>query len=226
MAPTYFRREPGIKRPDGHRGSALSGLKHILNHMQTTSPAASKAELRRAVLARRDALPAAERAAAAELIAGRGLPVRIEGAVVSGFMPIKSEINPLPLMRKLAAAGAGLALPAVDGPGRALIMRAWSFGEPLAAGVWGIREPKPQAPVLAPDILIVPLLAFDRAGHRIGYGAGYYDLTIAALRAKQSVLAVGIAFAAQEIAAVPATPRDARLDLVLTEREVIDCGTS
>ena len=68
----------------------------------------------------------------------------------------------------------------------------------------------------------MPLLAFDRAGHRIGYGAGYYDMTIARLRARKAVTAVGIAFAAQEIAAVPATPRDARLDLVLTEREVID----
>ena len=96
------------------------------------------------------------------------------------------------------------------------------WGEPLAAGVWGIREPKPEAPEVEPDILLVPLLAFDRTGHRIGYGAGYYDMTIARLRAKKPVTAIGIAFAAQEIAAVPATPRDARLDLVLTEREVID----
>jgi len=102
-------------------------------------------------------------------------------------------------------------------------MRAWAFGAPLAAGVWGIRQPPTEAPEVAPDILLVPLLAFDRTGHRIGYGAGYYDLTIAALRASKSIIAAGIAFAAQEIAEVPATPRDARLDLVLTEREVIDC---
>jgi 5-formyltetrahydrofolate cyclo-ligase len=101
-------------------------------------------------------------------------------------------------------------------------MRAWTFGEPLVAGVWGIRQPAPQAPATEPDILLVPLLAFDRAGHRIGYGAGYYDLTIAALRATQAVVAIGVAFAAQEVAAVPATPHDAPLDLVLTEREVID----
>ena len=101
-------------------------------------------------------------------------------------------------------------------------MRAWAFGEPLASGVWGIREPGPDAPEVDPDILLVPLLAFDRRGHRIGYGAGYYDMTIAALRAKKPIVAVGIAFAAQEIAQCPTTPRDARLDLVLTEREVID----
>jgi 5-formyltetrahydrofolate cyclo-ligase len=135
---------------------------------------------------------------------------------------MKSEINPLPLLRALADAGARLALPVVAGQGKPLIMRAWAFGEPLAAGVWGIREPEPAAPEVAPDILIVPLLAFDRAGQRVGYGAGYYDRTIAVLRARQPVLAIGLAFAAQEIAAVPATPHDAPLDLVLTEREVID----
>ena len=136
---------------------------------------------------------------------------------------MKSEINPVPLMRQLADVGVQLALPAVAGKGKPLIMRAWKFGEPLAAGVWGIREPKAEAPEVAPDILLVPLLAFDRRGHRIGYGAGYYDMTITALRARKPITAVGIAFAAQEIDAVPNTPRDARLDLVLTEREVIDC---
>jgi 5-formyltetrahydrofolate cyclo-ligase len=184
----------------------------------------AKAVLRREALARRDALPRELRAAAAETIATRRFPVAIEpGAVVSGFMPMKSEINPVPLMRKLADAGATLALPVVAGKGKPLIMRAWSLGEPLASGVWGIREPKPEAPEVFPDILIVPLLAFDRRGHRIGYGAGYFDMTIAALRARKPVVAAGIAFAAQEIAEVPTTPRDARLDLVLTEREVIDC---
>jgi 5-formyltetrahydrofolate cyclo-ligase len=96
------------------------------------------------------------------------------------------------------------------------------FGEPLGKGVWGIREPPPDAREVDPDILLVPLAAFDRAGHRIGYGAGYYDLTLAGLRAHKPVVAVGLAYAAQEIPAVPATARDARLDLVLTEREVID----
>ena len=194
--------------------------------MQSSPAPADKSELRRAALARRDAMPAAERAAAAELIAARGLLVPVDGAIVAGFMPIRSEINPLPLLRKLAAAGARLALPVVAGPGRPLVMRAWGFGAPLARGVWGIRQPPPEAAEVAPDILIVPLLAFDRSGHRIGYGAGYYDLTIAALRRSKSVIAAGIAFAAQEIAAVPATPRDARLDLVLTEREVIGCSAA
>jgi 5-formyltetrahydrofolate cyclo-ligase len=186
--------------------------------------AQAKAAIRRDAQALRNALPAELRAQAAATIAARPFPqVLPAGAIVSGFMPLKSEINPIPLMRRLAAAGARLALPVVCGRGKPLVMRAFAFGDPLASGVWGIREPKPDAPEVMPDVLLVPLLAFDRAGNRVGYGAGYYDLTIASLRAQRSVLAVGIAFAAQQIAQVPATARDARLDLVLTEREVINC---
>jgi 5-formyltetrahydrofolate cyclo-ligase len=182
-----------------------------------------KAQMRRATIAHRDALAPALRGAAAEAIAARPLPVPLApGAVVAGFMPMRSEIDPLPLMKKLAAAGARLALPVVAGRGNPLVMRAWAFGEPLAAGVWGIREPKPRAAEIAPDILLVPLLAFDRTGHRLGYGGGYYDLTIAQLRERKTVVAIGLAYAAQEVAEVPTTPRDAALDLVLTEREIID----
>ncbi len=182
-----------------------------------------KAELRAAALAKREALPPQQRADAANVIAARDFPVPVApGAIVSGFSPMKSEINPIPLMRKLADAGAQLALPVIVGRGKPLIMRAWTFGDPFKAGQWGIREPVAEAPEVYPDILIVPLAAFDRHGHRIGFGAGYYDMTIGALRAKKKVFAVGIAFAAQEIDRVPATDRDARLDFMLTEREVID----
>ncbi len=183
----------------------------------------AKAALRVTALATRDGLPAAERQHAAETIAGRAFPVAIaQGVIVAGFMPLKSEINPLPLLRKLADAGAQLALPVIAGRGKPLIMRAWKFADAITAGQWGIREPLPEAPVVKPDILIVPLAAFDRQGHRIGYGAGYYDMTINALRAVKPVIAIGIAFAAQEIREVPATDRDARLDFMLTEREVIN----
>ena len=182
-----------------------------------------KTELRSDAVARRDALPAEVRQAAAEAIAARAFPLPIPpGTIVSGFMPMKSEINPLPLMRKLAGQGARLALPITPSRGKPLDMRAWAFGEPLVAGVWGIRQPVPTAAEVAPDILLVPLLAFDRAGYRLGYGGGYYDRTITGLRARKHIAAVGIAYAAQEVPAVPKTEGDARLDLVLTEREVID----
>jgi 5-formyltetrahydrofolate cyclo-ligase len=188
-----------------------------------SSIATQKAELRNAALAKRDAMPADQRQRAAEAIASRPFPVTVgPGAIVSGFMPLKSEISPLPLMRKLADAGAKLALPAIAGRGKPLTMRAYAFGDEFARGQWGIREPKPEQPEVFPDVLIVPLACFDRAGHRIGYGAGYYDMTIHRLRTMNKVVAVGIAFAAQEIAKVPATDRDERLDLVLTENGIID----
>jgi len=184
----------------------------------------AKASIRREALARRGALPPAMRAQAAEAIAARPFPCALPaGAVVSGFMPLKDEINPIPLMHKLADAGAKLALPVVAGRGKPLVMRAFAFGDPMTRGVWGIREPTADAPETFPDVMLVPLLAFDRSGHRVGYGAGYYDLTINALRARKNVLAVGLAFAVQEIAQAPATAHDARLDLVLTEHEVVGC---
>ena len=187
------------------------------------NPSDDKARFRQEAFTRRDALPASERAAAAEAIAQRPFPVPIApGTIVSGFFPIRSEINPLPLMRRLAAAGAKLALPVVAGRGKPLILRAYAFGDPLVTAQWGLREPPPEAPEVIPDVMIVPLAAFDRTGHRIGYGAGYYDMTITKARSQKAVVAIGIAFAAQEVDRVPATPRDARLDLVLTERELID----
>jgi 5-formyltetrahydrofolate cyclo-ligase len=188
--------------------------------------AAAKAELRRTVLARREALPVAARVAAAEALAARGLPIEVpQGAIVSVYSPLKSEISPVPLMRRLAEAGAKLALPVVVGRGHPLTMRAWAFGEALGSGVWGIREPKPEAPEVFPDILVVPLVAFDRAGYRLGYGAGYYDMTIARLRGIKKISAIGIAFAAQEVAELPKNEHDEKLDFVLTEREVIDLRT-
>lgn len=167
-------------------------------------------------------MPAAERQAAAETLATRGLPIAVKpGAIVSGFMPMKTEINPLPLLRRLAGEGAKLALPCIVGRGHPLTMRAYQFGDPFKSGQWGIREPMPAAPEVKPDILLVPLVCFDRNGQRIGYGAGYYDRTIASLRALKSVTTVGIAFAMQEIPQVPATERDERLDFVLTEKEIL-----
>ena len=150
----------------------------------------SKSDLRAAALAARDALSVEQRAAAAQAIAERGLPFEIApGTVVSGYSPIRSEIDPVPLMRKLAAQGAQLALPAVMARGKSLAFRAWSASDRLMLGPLGILEPSPAAAEVIPDIMLVPLAAFDRAGHRIGYGAGHYDYTLAHLRKLKHIIA-------------------------------------
>ena len=164
-----------------------------------------------------------DRAAAARAIAGRGLPFEIPpGTIVAGYSPIRSEIDPVPLMRELAAQGAQLALPAIITGDQPLKFRAWSPGDRLRRGRLGILEPSAEAKEVIPDILLVPLAAFDRSGHRIGYGAGHYDRTLEQLRKLKGITAVGIALAVQEVEAVPALLHDAALDYVLTETQVLD----
>jgi 5-formyltetrahydrofolate cyclo-ligase len=195
--------------------------------MAQTARTPTKADLRAASLARRDAISPDERAAAAEAIAVRGLPFAIaKGVVISGYSPIRSEIDPVPLMQKLASAGARLALPSVTARGHSLIFRAWSPGERLMLGALGIPEPSPAAAEVVPDVMLVPLAAFDRLGHRIGYGAGHYDFTFAHLRKMRPVVGVGLAFAAQETRAIPALSHDVAMDYVLTETKVFDFRSS
>ena len=168
-------------------------------------------------------LRAIEPIASAQAVATRGLPVEIKpGAVVAGYSPIRSEFDPTPLMRKLVTQGARLALPVISGRDAPLRFRAWTLNEKLQRGPLGIPEPSPDAAEIVPDILLVPLAAFDRSGHRIGYGAGHYDRMLAQLRALKKIIAIGLAFATQEIPGVSASSHDARLDLVLTENETID----
>jgi 5-formyltetrahydrofolate cyclo-ligase len=187
----------------------------------------SKSDLRIAALAARDALSEENRAAAAQAIALRGLPVEImPGAVVAGYSPIRSEVDPAPLMRKLAAQGAQLALPAITARGQSLRFRAWYPNDRLLVGPLGILEPSPAAAELIPDIVLVPLAAFDPAGHRIGYGAGHYDRTLAQLRKLRAITGIGLAFAAQQVKAVPALQHDVALDYVLTETRTFDFRSS
>ena len=183
----------------------------------------SKADLRAAALAKRDALSDEQRAAAAQAMSKHAVPFAIlPGIVVSGYSPIRSEIDPAPLMRKLAEQGAKLALPAVMARGKSLAFRAWSGNDRLMLGPLGIPEPSPAAAELIPDIMLVPLAAFDPQGHRIGYGAGHYDFTLEHLRKVKAITAIGMAFAVQQIKAVPAQPHDVALDYVLTEKKVFD----
>ena len=156
------------------------------------------------------------------LIAAFRLP---EGAVVSGYWPLADELEPRPAMSRLAALSDPLALPRVQGRGRALAFHAWRAGDPLHAGPFGVMEPAAEAPLLQPRVLLVPLLAFDCRGQRLGYGAGYYDLVLGDLRAlSPEPLAIGLAFAAQEVDEVPAGPHDQLLDAVVTERAVHRCS--
>ena len=187
------------------------------------SPDTTKSTLRATALAARDALSGEHRAAAAQAVARRGLPFEITpGAVVGGYSPIRSEIDPVPLMRKLAVPGVQLALPVIMAGDQPLKFRAWSPGDRLQRGRLGILEPSADAKEVIPDILLVPLAAFDRAGHRIGYGAGHYDRTLEQLRKLKAITAVGIAAAVQEVEAVPALSHDAALDYVLTETQMLD----
>jgi len=110
--------------------------------------------------------------------------------------------------------------------GKSLAFRAWAPSDRLMMGPLGILEPSPAAAELIPDIMLVPLAAFDRLGHRIGYGAGHYDFTLAHLRKAKPITAIGLAFAAQEIEAVPALSHDVALDYVLTETEAFDFRSS
>lgn len=183
----------------------------------------SKQQLRTMALAAREALTAEQRTAAALAIAAHKLPFDITpGAVVSGYSPIRGELDPTPLMLSLAARGARLALPAIMARGKALSFRAWSPGDRLTLGSLGILEPSPVAEELTPDIMLVPLAAFDHSGHRIGYGGGYYDYTFSHLRETKHVIGVGLGFVVQQIKIVPALAHDVPLDYVLTEQEVFD----
>jgi 5-formyltetrahydrofolate cyclo-ligase len=174
----------------------------------------TKTSLRATALARRDGQDPALGAALVAPVLDACPPA--PGAVVGGFLPIHNEIDPRPLLAALAARGHRLVLPETPPKGAALIFRRWTPGDPLVRGRFGTLHPAGEE--LRPDYLLVPLLAFDRAGHRLGYGGGYYDRTLAALPA---AFRLGIAFAAQEMQALPAEPHDIRLHAVATETDII-----
>lgn len=181
----------------------------------------AKRRLRGDILAWRATLSDAERQAAARSLLKTFLRERpVESpAVVSGFWPIKDEIDIRPLMSELFSQGCQLALPVVLGRGQPLRFRAWRPGEPLEKGVFGTLQPPAEGEVaVEPDTLIVPLLACDPDGWRLGYGGGFYDRTLAGLRARHRVTAIGVCFEGQCVDAVPHGPDDQRLDWLLTER--------
>ncbi len=179
----------------------------------------TKADLRAAALARRDALDPAARIEAA-LVLAETFPldlIPVAGRVVSGFRPIQSEIDVRPLMDRLRRAGARLTLPAFPDRKGPMIFRELVRGADLVPMGFGTYGPGPEAAELDPDILLTPLAAFDASGNRIGYGKGHYDMALARLDALAPRTAVGIAFACQEVDAVPHEPHDRKLDHLLTD---------
>jgi len=159
-------------------------------------------------------------------MAERGLPpgLTVETGIVSGFIPYKSEITTVPLMNRLRRQGWQTCLPVVIGPEQPLLFREWAPGDALVPGVWDIPIPLESAPEVMPDVLLVPMLAFDRRGFRLGYGGGFYDRTLDKLRALKPVVAIGVAYHAQMVEEVPIGIHDAPLDYVMTEQETFACA--
>jgi 5-formyltetrahydrofolate cyclo-ligase len=160
------------------------------------------------------------------MMAERGLPpgIGIAGRTVSGFIPYKSEITTIPMLDRLHRSGWQTCLPIVIGMEEPLVFRAWVPGEPLVPGAWDIPVPLETAPEVVPDVLLVPMLAFDRKGFRLGYGGGFYDRTLEKLRALKTVVAIGVAYHAQMVDEVPVGLHDAPLDYVMTEQDSFACA--
>lgn len=183
--------------------------------------AESKKALRVTSLARRRSLPVPARAKAA----GEAVTVFLDavrppaGEPVAGYWPMRGELDPRPLMANLAASGHPLLLPVITGDGQPLTFRAWREGDLLTAGPFGTREPPADAPEGLPGLVIVPVLAFDDAGYRLGYGGGFYDRTLAELRRRRpGVIAAGFAYESQRSANLPRDDWDQQLDWIVTER--------
>ena len=184
---------------------------------------AKRALRRKAARRRRDAAGrAATESAATPSKALAGVLARYRGVPIAGYHPIGTEIDPLPALAEAAAHGP-VGLPVVEGPARPLGFRLWHPGAAMEPGAHGALIPAAAEP-MTPEVLVVPLLAFDRRGGRLGYGGGYYDRTLTALRRSGTALAIGFAYAAQEVGRVPMGDTDVRLDMVVTETGVMDIG--
>jgi len=186
----------------------------------------TKSGLRTQAIGRRGKVGERAREAFAARIAVEGVQIarRACARTVAAFWPIGAEADTRALVAALAYHQFITCLPVTPARGNPLVFRRWRPGQPMVEGPMGLFEPAPSAPPARPDVVFAPLAAFDRRGFRIGYGAGYYDITLARLRAEGLGPAVGIAFACQEIPRVPEEAHDQPLDYILTETELIDCS--
>ena len=184
-----------------------------------------KKSLRTDARARRAKLAKAMPGHAARLAAQAGALTMAPGTVVAGYAALPGEADPVALLAEFARRGAVLALPRVTAKAMPLAFHRWRPGDALAPGAFDVPEPDPAWPPVTPTVVLVPLLAFDPAGRRLGYGGGYYDRTLAALRADHTITAVGVAYAGQEVDNLPNDAHDELLDMILTETGLRKFGT-
>ncbi len=187
-------------------------------------PPEDKKTLRRNALAARAMMAHATGPVAAQRLAERVMELleRLPGRIIAGYMPVRHEIDVRPLMDRIAKSGRTIVLPVVQQRDAPLVFREWTPGTPLKDGAFGVPVPLPDSPERLPEILLVPLAAFDREGYRLGYGGGYYDRTLAALRASEgSVTAIGVAYSGQEMDRLPREETDQPLDWIVTDRQTI-----
>ncbi|MBS0273552.1 MAG: 5-formyltetrahydrofolate cyclo-ligase [Proteobacteria bacterium] len=177
----------------------------------------SKIELRKELRARRAQLAHAHPDFARDVAIHVAALKIAEGSVAGGYIAIGDEADPHILLKKLTLQNCTLAFPRVAAKGEPLVFHRWCAGQNLQRGAYGIPEPLKEWPLAYPKILLVPLLAFDRHGHRLGYGGGYYDRTLDFLRANSTVRAIGVAYAGQEVDELPREAHDHPLDAVITE---------
>jgi len=184
---------------------------------------AAKIELRRSVLAARNEVFKSRGESAAAAVAARVAKIkrRASHITIAGYWPLGSELDCRPALHDLHAEGWNIALPVAGARGDRLVFRQWQPGQTLDSGPFGTSHPGPAASVVEPDVILVPLLAFDLKGNRLGYGAAYYDRTIHALRQAKRLEAWGFAFDEQEVPAVPVESTDEKLDGVITDQRLL-----
>ena len=202
-------------------------------------PAAEKAALRKDAGKARAALASADVDAAGRLAAQAGIVAEIatslsgedaphsssDAPVIAAYLPIRSELSPLPLIAALVDQGFVTAMPVTPEPGNPLLFRAWAPGAPLAEGPYNTEQPPADAAEMIPSVILAPMLAFDKSCWRLGYGGGFYDRTLSGLRAAgRRVVALGIAYDGQLVDKVPTGPYDMRLDGVLTPSGLCSAG--
>jgi 5-formyltetrahydrofolate cyclo-ligase len=226
-----FTSRPRRRRRRGSHGREACHVRPDLALSRCVSQAADiileKRALRSRIKTWRAGLAADAMARAADRVAAHGLSFLELGQkrrVVSGFSSLPEEFRVWPLLRRLHSEGQPLAMPVMQGKNLPLLFRAWTPGDAMDRAVWGIAEPKTDKPQLEPDIVLAPLLAFDASGWRLGYGGGYYDRSLRALRAHKPIVAVGLAYDEQQVDVVPHLDYDERLDWVLRPSGPLKCG--